>query len=151
MKHYYYPGGDWGCEGEVTLPQMRELFIEWDDPKTDEATLAEMETECLVLTGDTEHDRHALDNYQGSDDTRLYAFVTRLYAGQPLSALPLDEMSQAWPVVDRDLDLTGEIVDSEVSGWWNYSDEAAIFEDEATAGGWTIDTHNGYADPPAAL
>jgi hypothetical protein len=55
-----------------------------------------------------------------------------------------------WPAIDRDGKLTGQAVDSDETavGWLNVDDEAMIPEDEARAGGWTIDADEGRAEQP---
>jgi hypothetical protein len=55
-----------------------------------------------------------------------------------------------WPAIDRGGKLTGQAVDSDETavGWLNVDDEAMIPEDEARAGGWTIDADEGRAEPP---
>jgi hypothetical protein len=88
---------------------------------------------------------------EGRDMTRNFTHeeqiqITKDMAGEPLSALPWDEWERHWPVVDRHGLLTGEVVDSDVEGWSNYGDLAAIWIEEATAGGWTL--RDGYAYPP---
>jgi hypothetical protein len=57
------------------------------------------------------------------------------------------EWDGAWPVIDRSGRLTGDVIDSE-DGYLNVDDEAMIPEDEARAGGWTIDADEGRAEPP---
>ena len=52
-----------------------------------------------------------------------------------------------WPVVDRDGEITGEVIDSQ-DGYLNVDDEAMIHADEAVAGGWSIDRAEGTAEPP---
>lgn len=53
-----------------------------------------------------------------------------------------------WPVVDRNLILTGQVAESGCGedGFVNYKDEAMIHASEARAGGWIIDS-DGYARP----
>lgn len=55
-----------------------------------------------------------------------------------------------WPAIDRGGKLTGQAVDSDETavGWLNVNDEVMIPEDEARAGGWTIDANEGRAEPP---
>jgi len=52
-----------------------------------------------------------------------------------------------WPEIDRHGRLTGRIVGDE-AGYLNVDDEVMIPEDEARAGGWTIDADEGRAEPP---
>jgi hypothetical protein len=56
-----------------------------------------------------------------------------------------------WPVIDRSGNLTGQAVDSDESAvqYWNVDDDAMIADDEARAGGWTIDADEGQANPPS--
>jgi hypothetical protein len=55
-----------------------------------------------------------------------------------------------WPVIDRDGDITGDVIDSQDS-YLNVSDEAMIPADEALAGGWAIDRDDGTAEPPKVV
>ena len=52
-----------------------------------------------------------------------------------------------WPVIDRDGDITGEVVDNQ-DDYLNVGNEAMIHVDEARAGRWTIDRDEGTAEPP---
>jgi hypothetical protein len=55
------------------------------------------------------------------------------------------EWNGTWPVIDRDGNITGEVVDS-VDGYLNVGDEAMIPTGEARVGGWSV--KDGYATPP---
>jgi hypothetical protein len=52
-----------------------------------------------------------------------------------------------WPVVDRDGDITGDVVDSQ-DDYLNVEDQAMIHVDEARAGYWQVDRDEGTAEPP---
>lgn len=54
-----------------------------------------------------------------------------------------------WPVIDRDGDLTGAVVDSE-AGYLNVDDDAMIAIGEAKAGRWQL-LDDGYAAEPKVL
>lgn len=87
------------------------------------------------------------------ENNELYRAITAVYAGHPLSEYPIPEWSQHWPVIDADLCLTGEYVDSDVSGWHNFRDEAAIWDVDAIAAGWLsadrdLNLDDGYVYPP---
>lgn len=85
------------------------------------------------------------------ENNELYEAILNVYAGQPLSELPFDSWSQHWPLINPDLTLTGGWVDSDTDGWYNYNDEAAIWDDDAIAAGWQIDSpDDGYASPQEA-
>jgi len=60
------------------------------------------------------------------------------------------DWSGTWPVIDRDGEITGEVIDSQ-DGYLNVGDEAMIHADEAVAGGWSIDRAEGTAEPPRAV
>jgi hypothetical protein len=57
-----------------------------------------------------------------------------------------------WPAIDRDGNLTGQAVETDEAavGWWNVDNEAMISDEEALAGGWTIDAEDGAACQPTA-
>lgn len=61
-------------------------------------------------------------------------------------ALDRAQWNQLWPVIDRDLCLTGEVTDAS-AGFLNYEDEAFIRVEEARAGGWVDAIDEGYAKP----
>lgn len=76
----------------------------------------------------------------------LYRAIVAAQAGDHLDDLVIDEWAGHWPVIDANLVLTGEVVDSDSDGWRNYDDRAAIMADDAESGGWTL--NDGYATPP---
>ena len=86
------------------------------------------------------------------EDNEFYAAVVAAQAGESLDDCLITEWSQHWPVIDGDLNLTGEAVDSDdPHHWYNYDDLAAIFEDVARDAGWDCpdeDGGSGYASPP---
>ncbi len=82
------------------------------------------------------------------EDNALYEAITEAFVGEPLSAYPISQWSQHWPVIDPvNMCLTGEVVTSDIDGWHNYADEAAVWDDDAKSAGWEIG--EGYANPPA--
>jgi len=84
----------------------------------------------------------------GGGPTALREAVLAAQAGEDLEDLLFDEWYCRYPVVDRDLTLTGEYADSDSEGYYNYNDEASITAEEARAGNWRIDENGGYASPP---
>lgn len=85
------------------------------------------------------------------DSNSYKKMLVEQYTGRPLSDLPFDNWDQHWPVIDTDLNLTGEYVDSDTPGWHNYRDLAAIWDTDAITAGWQIDTDpvtdDGYVYP----
>jgi hypothetical protein len=74
-------------------------------------------------------------NYRSAEWQRLAGFAT---------------WQGAWPVIDANGDLTGEVSDGCGENELNVDDEAMIFDDDARAGGWRIDAEEGRAYPPIA-
>lgn len=79
--------------------------------------------------------------------------ITKRMAGRPLSELPFPEWAQHWPVINPDLTLTGETVDSDgCRNMANYRDMAMIDADAAREAGWNVeqdeDGYYGYAESP---
>ena len=99
----------------------------------------------LTITMDLDDVAELLDE---TDSHELKIAIVAAMKGRPLADLPFDAWAQNWPVVDRDLNLTGEFRDSGSDDWLNYDDEAAILRDEAIEGGWYIDEDEGRAEPP---
>lgn len=58
--------------------------------------------------------------------------------------------SDCWPEIDRDGLITGRTIGDE-PGFLNVGEEAMIAEDEARAGGWTIDEDDCRAEPRPVL
>ena len=81
------------------------------------------------------------------EDNELYIAITEAYKGRPLSELPFEQWSQHWPVVDGNLVLTGDVVDSDTEDWLNYNDEAAIWRWTAEDADWIIDDEQCTARP----
>lgn len=84
--------------------------------------------------------------YEISENNEIYIKIIEAQIGTPLSECIITEWSQHWPVIDAEFNLTGEVVTSDDPDWYNYADEAGIWEDEIHNNGWIID--GGYANPP---
>jgi hypothetical protein len=69
-------------------------------------------------------------HYRSSEWQRLAAFVP---------------WQGAWPVIDANGDLTGEVSDGSGENELNVDDEAMIIDEDARAGGWQIDAEEGRA------
>lgn len=134
--------GEWVADKSSIIDILREYGAEPEISDTE--ILCDGQTIALPIT--TENASYLMGI--AGEDNELYASITEAYRGKSLSDYPILSWSEHWPVIDRDRNLTGEAVDSDVMGWSNYSDLAAIFNDEATAGGWEIDKNEGYAYPP---
>lgn len=90
-----------------------------------------------------------MEVFADTDNHALKAAVVAAQRGEPLADLLFDGWDDCWPVIDRELNLTGEFRDSGSDDWLNYDDEAAILREEAVAGGWSVDEDEGRAYPPA--
>lgn len=70
------------------------------------------------------------------------------------------DWSGAWPVIDGELRLTGDVTEGnpeegppqrQGEPWYNYQDVAMIREHDARSAGWALDSpDDGYALPPVA-
>lgn len=89
------------------------------------------------------------------DHTAMRDRVTKAFAGVHYRTKEFQQVSAAfdwsnvWPVIDADGDLTGEVLGPDDGQTLRvYDDEAVIRKDVARAGGWELDSEEGYAWPP---
>lgn len=71
-----------------------------------------------------------------------------LRSREATAALDAVDFSGYYPVIDADLNLTGQFVYADQPGGWsNYCDDAAIYNDVARKAGWTIEDGCAHPEP----
>lgn len=80
-------------------------------------------------------------------DDEILALIVAAQAGEPLDDCLISEWPDHWPVINENLELTGEITDCMGPNFASYEDRAAIPRDVMRAAGWGFD-ELGYAAPP---